>query len=102
MNRSTYFRAIFLCLLIASGLSLSGVQAQPRAQEQGYTVYLPLAQGGPKSPSPTPTPPPPTRNGFFALHDWLTYNAATAVDVNGGVHLAFSVSDEKHQDDPSG
>ena len=54
--------------------------------------------------TPTATPPtaPPARPGFFALTDWLSYNAATAVDAQGGIHLAFYLSDERHQDDPRG
>jgi hypothetical protein len=102
MNRSTYFRATLLCILITFGASLSGVYAQPRVQEQRYSVYLPLLIGGGASASPTPTPAPATRNGFFTLTDYLTYNAATAVDAQGGVHLAFYSSDERRQDDPRG
>src|SRR5207253_1286901 len=50
---------------------------------------------------PIPTPPPPTaRAGFFALTDYLTYSAATAIDSKGGVHLALFVSDEGHEDQP--
>jgi hypothetical protein len=41
-------------------------------------------------------------NGFFAHREYLTYNAATAVDAKGGIHLAFNVSDEKHEDNPTG
>jgi hypothetical protein len=52
--------------------------------------------------TPTTQPPPPAQNGFFALTDWLSYNAATAVDPQGGVHLAFYVSDERHRDEPLG
>jgi hypothetical protein len=67
----------------------------------------PTATGEPteeptETPTATPTPPPPARQGFFALTDWLTYNAATAVDAQGGVHLAFYSSDERHQDAPRG
>ena len=40
------------------------------------------------------------RRGFFASVDRLSYNAAAAVDGNGGVHLAFYFSDEGHDDDP--
>ena len=40
------------------------------------------------------------RAGFFALTDWLTYSAATAVDAKGGVHLALFISDEGHDDQP--
>ncbi|HEX7071077.1 MAG TPA: T9SS type A sorting domain-containing protein [Rhodothermales bacterium] len=40
------------------------------------------------------------RRGFFASLDWLAYNGATAVDANGGVHLSFYFSDERHDDEP--
>lgn len=43
-----------------------------------------------------------SQNGFFVLRDYLTYNAATAVDAQGNAHLAFYLSDERHQDDPRG
>jgi hypothetical protein len=106
MNRSTYLRTALLCLLIACGVSLSGAYAQPRAQEQEYAVYLPLVRSGGTSTPPTPTPPtptpPPLQAGFFTLTDWLTYNAATAIDPQGGMHLAFYASDERHQDKPLG
>ena len=41
-------------------------------------------------------------SGFFAHRDYLTYNASTAIDSQGGIHLAFNVSDEKHENDPTG
>lgn len=40
--------------------------------------------------------------GFFASVDYLSYNAAVAVDADGGVHLAFYFSDERHQENPLG
>jgi hypothetical protein len=80
--------------------------AQPSAQGQGHAVFLPLLIGGasvPPPPTPVPTPvPPPAASGFFALTNFLTYNAVTAVDAQGGVHMAFYTSDERHQDDPRG
>jgi hypothetical protein len=42
------------------------------------------------------------QGGFFAHREYLTYNAATAVDAKGGIHLAFNVSNEKHEDNPPG
>jgi hypothetical protein len=107
MNHSTSLRATLLLLLLAVGMSLSGAHAQPRTQAQERSVYLPLLISGGTSTAPTPVPTPtptpaPAGTGLFALHDWLTYNATTAVDAQGGVHLAFSVSDEKHKDNPSG
>jgi hypothetical protein len=56
------------------------------------------------TPTTTPTEPSqsPQSRGLFALTDWLTYNAATAVDGDGGVHLAFYTSDERHDADPRG
>src|SRR5687767_102367 len=75
--------------------------AHPNAQEQDFLVYLPLMTGASTVTAPPP-PEQPVRNGLFALDSWLTYNATTAVDAGGGVHFAFSVSDEKHKDDPSG
>src|SRR5687767_3163986 len=59
MNHSTYLRTTLLCLLIAFGVSLSGVYAQPRAQAQVPAVYLPLLLSGARSSVPTPTPTPP-------------------------------------------
>ncbi len=55
----------------------------------------PLATTTPVTPTPAPV-----RNGFFAMNDWLTYNAAIAIDAGGGMHLAFYASDEGHQDEP--
>src|SRR5215213_5644902 len=101
MNRSTYLCATLLLFLLALGVSLSGAYAQPRAQEQEYAVYLPLIQSGGTGTPPTPTPPP-LQAGFFTLTDWLTYNAATAIDPQGGMHLAFYASDERHEDQPLG
>ena len=92
-------RAALLIILAILGTSLSGAYAQPRAQNQQYSVYLPLIRGGSTSQSPSPTPPP-SKAGFFALTDWLTYSAATVVDAKGGVHLALFVSDEGHLDQP--
>jgi len=73
--------------------------ARPHSQAQQQIVYLPLLIGGSAS---APTPPPTPRSGFFALTDFLTYNAVTAVDAQGGVHMAFYTSDEQHQDEPRG
>jgi hypothetical protein len=50
----------------------------------------------------TVTPGAAQHGGFFTHREYLTYNAATAVDAQGGIHLAFSVSDEKHEQDPTG
>jgi hypothetical protein len=64
-----------------------------------FTAALPLivAPGVPDQ----PLPPPPASNGFFALEGFLTYNAATAIDAQGGVHMAFYTSDER-QAEPRG
>ena len=59
MNLSFSLRATLVCLLIAFGLNLSGVYAQPRPQSQGQAVYLPLLLGGATSRTPAPTPTPP-------------------------------------------
>jgi hypothetical protein len=101
MHRSTYLRITLLCLLIVFGVSLSGAYAQPRAQEQQHAVYLPLVASGAASTQPTPTQPTP-QAGFLASRDYLTYNAATAIDPQGGMHLAFYTSDERHQNQPLG
>jgi hypothetical protein len=102
---------LVLAVLSPAALAL----AQPPTPSAGTTVYLPfVAKAGKPSeaptppptpgptqpPTPTPPPPPPARNGFFALSDWLTYNAATAIDAQGGMHLAFYASDEGHQHEP--
>jgi hypothetical protein len=52
----------------------------------------------PPTPTPTvsPTPPAASNAGFFILQDWLSYNAAIAIDLQGGAHLAFYLSDERH------
>src|SRR4051812_30205753 len=92
-------RAALLLVLVTLGMTMPGVYAQPRAQEQTYAVYLPLVRGGSLSQAPSPTPAP-SRAGFFTLIDWLTYSAATAVDAKGGVHLALFISDERHDDQP--
>jgi hypothetical protein len=46
MMKRLYVHATLLFVLIAFGAHLSGVSAQPRAQEQKHAVYLPLAIGG--------------------------------------------------------
>ena len=56
---------------------------------------------GTADPEPQPEPQPASA-GFFTLTDYLTYNAATVVDAQGVVHLAFYVSDERHQEQPLG
>lgn len=71
------------------------------------TATTPSTDPSTETPTSTPTStpttePPPARHGLFALSDWLTYNAATAVDAQGGVHLAFYTSDERHQNEPRG
>lgn len=110
--------------LLALALTLTcgvwAVRAAPAAQPAAANqVFLPLVvqagrpadqptqptpPTGPTTPPATPTPvtptPPPTRNGFFVLDDWLTYNAASAIDAKGGMHLAFYASDEGHQGEP--
>src|SRR5262245_7018422 len=57
MNRAFHIRAMLLLILIAFGANLSGAYAQPRAQEQRYAVYLPVAIGGAAASQPgTPVP----------------------------------------------
>jgi hypothetical protein len=92
-------RAALLLVFATLGMTLSAAYAQPRAQDQGYPIYLPLVMGGSTSQIPSP-PAPLSRAGFFSLPNWLTYSAATAVDAKGGVHLALFVSDEGHDDQP--
>jgi hypothetical protein len=41
-------------------------------------------------------------SGFFTHREYLMYNGAIAVDANGGIHMAFNVSDEKHEENPTG
>jgi hypothetical protein len=99
----TVIALIALLVLVAAGPSFAQGPA-PAAEPAGAsTVYLPLLRGGaqPQPPQPPPSAPaPPARAGFFALDDWLTYSAGTAVDAAGGVHLTMFLSDERHQDQP--
>jgi hypothetical protein len=107
MNRSTYCRAVLLCIVAALlfGSSLiSRAQTAALAASGQHSAYLPLIikQGNaapPTTPPPTPTPAP-VPAGFFTLTNWLAYSAATAVDTKGGVHLALFISDEGHDDQP--
>ena len=57
MKHILKLRAALLLVLATLGITLSGVYAQPRAQEQ-HAVYLPLIRGGSSSQSPSPTPSP--------------------------------------------
>lgn len=82
-------------------LALLGIfQQQSRAQTpagtpaEQYDAYLPLVVSAGAQPNPGPGPGP-VGGGFFGLTDYLSYNAATAVDGQGVVHLAFYVSDER-------
>ena len=101
MRHIVNLRAALLLTLSILGMIMPGAYAQPRAQEQGFHIYMPLVMGSNTSQPPAP-PAPPSRAGFFSLTDWLTYSAATAVDAQGGVHLALFISDEGHQDQPLG
>jgi hypothetical protein len=111
-------RALALLLTIAVIAPATLAFAQTAAPQAGPMVFLPFVAKAGVSTQPTtptvppttpttppttptqPTPQPPAKNGFFALSDWLTYNAATAIDAQGGMHLAFYTSDERHQDEP--
>lgn len=100
MNIRTRLRWIVLLLASLTFASATLLHAQPPAPQATTTVYLPLVRGGSGdrgSPTPLPTP---ARSGFFALSDWLTYNAATFVDAQGRTHMAFYSSDEGHADAP--
>src|SRR5262245_374203 len=105
-----FFLRAIACITLLATLALFHQQtlAQSAAPSgaaagQQMAVYLPmlLAAGSPNS-APPPPLPPPVRAGFFGLTDYLTYNAATAIDAQGIVHLAFYASDERHGDDPLG
>jgi hypothetical protein len=98
--RWTILLAVLAGTLAAQGLGLA--QSGPPAAAAGpHTVYLPMIKQ-PRSPRPAPQPQPQTGGGFFGMTDYLSYNAATAVDAKGVVHLAFYVSDEGHKDAPLG
>jgi hypothetical protein len=93
-----------ITLLAALALFQQQIQAQSSAPTgapagQQLTAYLPmlLAVG-----VPNPAPQPPASAGFFALTYYLTYSAATVIDAQGVVHLAFFASDERHRDAPLG
>jgi hypothetical protein len=108
MQRFSLRAIACITLLAALALFQQQIQAQSSAPTgrpagQQLTAYLPmlLAVGVP-NPAPPPPPPPPASSGFFALTDYLTYNAATAIDAQGVVHLAFFTSDERHRDAPLG
>jgi hypothetical protein len=98
---------ILLLAVMASALlaqQLSFAQGAPPAVAAGpHSVYLPMIRQ-PRStrPAPQPQPQPQPGGGFFVDTDYLTYNAATAVDARGVVHMAFYASDEGHQDAPLG
>ena len=122
---------VFGCALLALSLRIGASTAsagQPEifvTQEAPQLLFLPVIENAERAqptatPQPTATatviqvtpvtappiattvPVPPARTGLFALSDWLTYNAATAIDAQGGVHLAFYTSDERHDDDSRG
>lgn len=91
-----------LLTFLPFGHSFAQVPPPAAAPVDSFAVYLPLMGGGATS-QPLPPPAPPAaapQAGFFTMNDWLTYSAATAVDANGGVHLALFVSDERHEDQP--
>jgi hypothetical protein len=92
-----------LIVLLSLGVFGHSSAQSPTADSSGvFTIYLPLVRGAKPPPPPPPSQPPPStppavRAGHFALTDWLTYSAATAVDAQGGVHRAMFVSDERHE-----
>lgn len=120
------FLAIVISGWISNGFT-PAAQAQARAQQASSStinLFLPLVANGslgsPTKPdeatvtptstatttptatptaTPTTAPVPNEKHGLFALTDWLTYNGDSAVDANGGVHLVFYTSDERHADD---
>ncbi|HMO58520.1 MAG TPA: hypothetical protein PKC19_14255, partial [Roseiflexaceae bacterium] len=111
MNRFLRAWIALAGMLLGSQLAASSGFAQPEPptpavpQATGaHQVFVPmLGPGAPPPAQPPPTQPPPAgRTGFFALNDRLTYNAATAIDAQGVVHLAFYASDEHHPHDPLG
>jgi hypothetical protein len=96
MRRTLLRTFASITLLAALALFYEQTQAQSPAgalADQQTSVYLPLVMA-PGAPNPGPQP---ASAGFFALNDYLTYNAATAVDAQGVVHLAFYASDERSQ-----
>jgi hypothetical protein len=110
MKRMTRSWLVLLVLLAGAAMAQQigfAKQAQQETSAGQFQVFLPSVSGPGTSPNqPPPDQPPPDqpveRKGFFALTDYLTYNAATAIDGQGGMHLAFYVSDEQHQDAPLG
>jgi hypothetical protein len=112
MNHATHRRFFRRAIAFVVGLIMLGAGGQFAWAEQPETsaqttIYLPLMNGEdnttspPPPPPPTETPAPPAAPGFFAIDGYLTYNATTAIDAQGGAHLAFYVSDEQ-QEQPLG
>lgn len=90
--------SVYLPLTVQEGVETATATPTPTSTEVNTPTQTPTS-----TPTATPTTEPqPGTHGFFALDDWLTYNGATAVDAQGGVHLAFYTSDERHSEDPRG
>ncbi|HET9222866.1 MAG TPA: hypothetical protein VFO07_10200 [Roseiflexaceae bacterium] len=80
----------------------TSVSARPAATTT-YTLIASNSAGETRATATvTVKAPESVPSGFFTHRDYLMYNAATAVDANGGIHLAFNVSDEKHEENPTG
>jgi hypothetical protein len=79
------------------GQSPSPGRANGAAVEAPHQVYLPLLAGSrapASSPTPTPGPSPtpgpgPSQSGFFVEPERKTGTAATAIDAQGGSHMAY-------------
>jgi hypothetical protein len=91
----------FASITLLATLALFHEQLQAQAQESApasqQTIAYLSAVMAPKAPSPDP---PPASAGFFGMTDHRTYNAATAVDAQGVVHLAFYVYDQSGETSP--
>jgi len=101
MNRTRIILGLVFGLVASSALiqQLTFAQSTPQATAASqYAVYLPLLTSAGVVPVPQPEPVPVAVPGFFPLTDYLTYNAATAIDAQGGMHLTFYVSDERQQE----
>ncbi|MEZ4867184.1 MAG: hypothetical protein R3C14_38020 [Caldilineaceae bacterium] len=112
-NILAHSRSAFVLLLIILGgfmgnwlgLPAKAQDGPQQASPSAVSIFLPMVTNGatqtPDNPPPD-EPPAVEQAGLFALTDWLTYNGDTAVDANGGVHLVFYTSDERHADEARG
>ncbi len=92
-----------LCLALLAGLALGLFNLNEAAAQdppQDYKIYLPLlikSDGG-VTPPPPPPPPPPAEARFFVEPAKKIGSAGLAIDLYGGIHLAYAdwIPDNQH------